>query len=207
MLLSLSVRANNIQVSVMDTNQQPIYQAMVIARPVALDIPMLNINPKLVLVDQIDKEFVNKNTIIHVGDSVNFPNKDNIRHHVYSFSAAKKFELPLYEGIPANSIVFDQPGVIKIGCNIHDWMIGYIYVSDSKYTSKTDQQGNALLHDLPVGEYDVSIWHNQMARSESSTTQRIIVEDNQNIAPLIWEIAVKVDFRPRRAPMAMGRSY
>ncbi len=72
---------------------------------------------------------------------VQFPNKDNIRHHVYSFSAARKFELPLYSGTPAQPVLFDKVGVVKLGCNIHDWMIGYIYVTETPYFGKSNAEG------------------------------------------------------------------
>ena len=83
------------------------------------------------VVDQIDKEFVPYVKPVRTGSFVQFPNKDHIRHHVYSFSAPSKFELPLYMGTPAQPVLFDKPGVVKLGCNIHDWMIGYVYVTDS----------------------------------------------------------------------------
>ena len=89
------------------------------------------------VVDQVDKEFTPKVNAILVGTSVIFPNHDNVRHQVYSFSPAKRFELPLYAGVPAQPVVFDTPGVVVLGCNIHDWMVGYVYVSESPYFAKT----------------------------------------------------------------------
>ena len=83
------------------------------------------------IVDQINLEFVPHVKPVVVGSPVYFPNKDDVRHHVYSFSPAKRFELPLYSGTPAAPVVFDRPGIVAIGCNIHDWMLGYIYVAET----------------------------------------------------------------------------
>ena len=105
--------------------------------------------PRDNVVDQVDKQFVPKVQAVLVGTPVTFPNNDNVRHQVYSFSPAKRFELPLYAGVPAQPIVFDKPGVVVLGCNIHDWMVGYIYVSESPYFAKTGKDGKAVLADLP----------------------------------------------------------
>ena len=75
------------------------------------------------------------------GTSVAFPNSDNIRHHVYSFSLAKRFELRLYQGTQSAPVVFDSPGVVVLGCNIHDWMVGYIYVTDDSRFAVSDEHG------------------------------------------------------------------
>lgn len=108
--------------------------------------------------DQIDKEFVPLVVPVQVGAAVSFPNKDNIRHHVYSFSPAKRFELKLYSGVPAKPVVFDRPGPVTLGCNIHDWMVGYIYVVDTPWFGKTSADGVASF-ELPAGDYVVKVWH------------------------------------------------
>ena len=92
-------------------------------------------------------------TAVQVGTSILFPNKDNIRHHVYSLSSAKKFELPLYKGVPAEPVVFDKEGFVTLGCNIHDWMIAYVAVLGTPYFQVTGREGHALLKNLPPGQY------------------------------------------------------
>lgn len=202
--LALGLEINVIELE----TQQPVYEAVIIARPIYSGAAVAaNRQPAHILVDQVDKEFVNKNTVIRVGDSINFPNKDNIRHHVYSFSNAKNFELALYKETPAEPILFDKPGVVKLGCNIHDWMVAYIYVADSPFNTMTGQDGNASISELPEGEYDVRIWHARMSQSEKSTSQRIIVKKGEAPVELSWQIAFKPDFRPRRAPMRMTIGY
>jgi plastocyanin len=133
-----------------------------VADAVVLAIPTdprnaLHARPPADAVDQVDKQFVPFVKPIFVGSVVRFPNSDNIRHQVYSFSAPKKFELPLYAGKNAPPIVFDKPGVVVLGCNIHDWMIGYIYVAETPFSAKTGPLGTAVINDLPAGEYTVRI--------------------------------------------------
>ena len=100
--------------------------------------------------------------IVPVGSTVGFPNKDKVRHHVYSFSAAKKFELKLYGQQEERTITFDKAGVVALGCNIHDSMIGYIYVADTPYAGKTNDAGQAVIRGLPGGAGTLSVWHPDM---------------------------------------------
>jgi plastocyanin len=104
--------------------------------------------------------------IVPVGSTVGFPNKDKVRHHVYSFSAAKKFELKLYGQQEERTVTFDKAGVVALGCNIHDSMIGYIYVADTPFAAKTNAAGEAVIRGLPGGSGTLTVWHPDMkARS------------------------------------------
>ncbi|HTF96189.1 MAG TPA: methylamine utilization protein [Cellvibrio sp.] len=123
-----------------------------------------------VSVDQIDKHFVPAVMAIRVNTLVNFPNSDDIRHHVYSFSPAKKFELRLYHGTASEPVLFDKPGTVVLGCNIHDSMVGYIYVVDTPYYAITDAQGQATLTRLPEGSYQLEIYHPRMNSSYPTST-------------------------------------
>jgi plastocyanin len=96
--------------------------------------------------------------IVPVGADVVFPNLDKVRHHVYSFSPAKTFELKLYGREETRVVHFDKPGVVQLGCNIHDNMIAFIVVVDTPYAAKTDAQGLATLRDVPAGAQTVSLW-------------------------------------------------
>ena len=118
---------------------KPLPNAVVIAVPE--DGWLLPLTKAVEVVDQIDKEFVPYVKPVRAGSYVQSPNKDNIRHHVYFFSPARKFELPLYSGTPSQAVLFDKPGVVKLGCNIHDWMLGYIYVAETPYFGKTAGDG------------------------------------------------------------------
>ena len=107
---------------------------------------------------QINRQFDPFILPVPLNVPVKFPNRDNTAHHVYSFAPAGTFELPLYKGDSPRSITFTRTGVVPLGCNIHDWMIGYIYVVDSPYY--TQLEGGAARFDvLPSGPYEISIWH------------------------------------------------
>jgi hypothetical protein len=125
---------------------------------------------------------------------------------VYSFSPAKKFDLPLYTGTPAAPVVFDKAGVVTLGCNIHDWMIGFIYVADTPYFGKTAANGIVRTRSLPPGEYIVRVWHPRMADSEESTSQRVNIEKTGTLE-LSWQLRLKPEFRIRRAPVQGRGGY
>lgn len=114
--------------------------------------------PSQAVMDQIDKAFSPYVLAVPEGTDVAFPNRDQIRHHVYSFSEAKTFELKLYKGEPEAPIEFDKSGVVVLGCNIHDNMLGYIYVSDKPYLATSDEQGRALLQSAD-GLERITVWH------------------------------------------------
>ena len=195
-----SASSAEITAMVKDAAGHPVADAVVVAVP-AEGVPRFAPPTARLIMDQIDQEFVPHVKPVLVGSSVYFPNKDNIRHQVYSFSPAKTFELPLYAGTPAKPIVFDKPGVVVLGCNIHDWMIGYIYVSESPYFAKTGPDGSAQLKDLPPRQYTVRVWHPQLQGSEDATRQPADLNANPR-AELAWKLALKPDIRIRRAPTA-----
>jgi plastocyanin len=114
------------------------------------------------MVQQRDIAFEPHVLVVPVGASVGFPNRDKVRHHVYSFSKAKKFELKLYGQQEERTVTFDKTGVVALGCNIHDSMIGYIYVADTPFAAKTNAAGEAVLHGLPAGNGTLTVWHPDM---------------------------------------------
>lgn len=125
----------------------------------------VNMHP--VSMDQVNVQFSPRVLLITQGQRVFFPNSDNIRHHVYSFSAAKTFEIKLYAENPGEPIVFDSPGIVVLGCNIHDSMIGYIYVADSGQAAKSDDNG-LLTIETAADVQTVSVWHPSFADTGQS---------------------------------------
>ncbi|WP_286234570.1 methylamine utilization protein [Thalassotalea sediminis] len=116
------------------------------------------------IMDQIDKSFVPEVLIVPEKSLVSFPNSDDIRHHVYSFSTAKTFELKLYAGKPKAPITFEQSGIVVLGCNIHDAMVGYIYVTDNSHTYLTNEQGKTNI-DLSAQQIkEIKVWHANAAK-------------------------------------------
>lgn len=127
--------------------------------------------------DQINKAFVPSVLVVRTGTPVTFPNSDTIAHQVYSFSSAKRFELPLYRGHPHAPVVLDQAGLIVLGCNIHDSMAGYIVVTDSPYFGKSDDRGAWRMGALPAAEYEVTIWSPRLPRSAGMIKEQVTLTE------------------------------
>jgi plastocyanin len=166
----------------------------------------LRAKPPQDAVDQVDKQFVPYVKTVFAGSRVRFPNSDHIRHQVYSFSAAKKFELPLYGGTDAQPVVFDKPGVVVLGCNIHDWMVGYIYVSDTPFFAKTEVAGTATIDNLPPGDYSVRVWHPSMAQGEETTARQVTLNVDGPTS-VTWELGLKPALRVPRVSGAASAGY
>ncbi len=126
---------------------------------------------------QKGKQFAPRVSVVQTGTWINFPNQDKVRHHVYSFSPAKKFEIKLYSGVPTQPILFDKPGLVTLGCNIHDNMLAYVQVVETPYFAKTDEKGWAKLNIKP-GKYTLKIWHYALQGnlSEDGTVQAFEVK-------------------------------
>jgi plastocyanin len=129
------------------------------------------------VVDQVEKTFVPGILPIMVGTYVRFPNHDQIQHHVYSFSPTKTFELPLYKGEAAPAVLFDKVGVVKIGCNIHDWMSGIILVLPTPHFTVTDASGKYVLENVPEGNYTLVVWHAQSNVKPEDTAREIPIRE------------------------------
>ncbi|MBU3671521.1 MAG: methylamine utilization protein [Sinobacteraceae bacterium] len=196
--------AGALEVTLVDKAGKPVADAVVeIVSPV---VPLPANVPLTASMDQIDKEFVNPLLLVVVGTRVSFPNKDNIHHHVYSFSEAKTFELPLWTGNNTKSVLLDKPGVVVVGCNVHDWMQGHIYVAATQRMAKSDARGKLLIPNLPAGGYAFRIWHARLKASDISKLHNVVIEDRGNTAyPATLELGR--DRRIRRAPSGLARDY
>jgi plastocyanin len=115
--------------------------------------------PEKAVVDQVELSFVPDVTVIPVGSAVSFPNSDQVSHQVYSFSPARRFQLPLYRGQAHAPIVFDQPGIVTLGCNIHDNMAAFVVVTAAPFFGRTDDKGRWTIPNLPDGLYRIKLWH------------------------------------------------
>jgi plastocyanin len=178
-LLSASAFAHQVTVSVNSNQDTPVYQAVVYVQS-EQTISTLADTKQVSVMDQIDRQFVPHILAVQRGTQVVFPNSDSIKHHVYSFSDAKPFELKLYKDINAPPMQFGTAGEVELGCNVHDWMLAYIWVVDTPYFAKTDKRGNALLN-VPEGNYTLKVWHPHIQDKLDSLEQVISVERNHNI--------------------------
>ena len=123
--------------------------------------------------DQVDKTFVPGLLPIVIGTKVKFPNHDQIQHHVYSFSRTKTFELPLYKGEEAAPVLFDKVGVVKVGCNIHDWMSAIILVLPTPWFARTGADGAFTIENVPEGQHSVVAWHELSKLKPEDTAQGV----------------------------------
>src|SRR5262245_35051226 len=191
-------RAPSVEATVTDQSGKPVLDAVVTLTPVGGPPPVLRPSPAVM--DQVNQEFVPAVPPVVVGTSVSFPNRDNIRHHVYSFSPAKKFELPLYIGTPSAPVVFDKPGPVALGCNIHDWMVAYVYVVATPYFAKTGAGGRARLEGVPAGPYEARVWHPRL-RGETAARPITLAEDEDG------RVSLPVTLRPESRPVPRRDPY
>ena len=147
----------SLQVSVTDRDDQPVDEVLLYAVPKNPVQRELKPVPTAVMA-QADRQFSPGILVVETGTPVEFPNLDSVSHHVYSFSDAKSFELPLYKGSKHPPITFDTPGVVVLGCNIHDSMLGYVVVLDTPHFALTNLSGLAELDGLADGEYAIHVW-------------------------------------------------
>lgn len=152
----LPVGAAPLQVSVQDDDGQPVADAVVYALGAE---PLHTHGEQRVEIDQLDKRFVPRVSVLQTGTWVHFPNHDRIRHNVYSFSPAKTFDLKLYGREPQPPLQFDKAGLVVMGCSIHDGMIAYALVVDTPWFAKSDAAGQARVDELPAGDYGLHLWH------------------------------------------------
>ncbi len=126
-------------------------------------------------VAQIERRFVQRVTVVTAGTEVHFPNRDKVRHHVYSFSPIKPFELKLYIGTPANPVLFDKPGIAVLGCNIHDTMVGWVVVVETPHHGLTDARGAVRLENVPAGSYRLRTWHAGLPPGAAASDEPLVV--------------------------------
>jgi plastocyanin len=197
----VSVQAGTVRVLTRDPDGKPVADA--VAYLVNLDSPAPVAPPAdPVAITQKDQEFSPYVTPIVVGTKVVFPNLDNVQHHVYSVSPAKRFEIPLYIGDSKETIVFDREGIVTLGCNIHDWMVAYVVVLSTPYYAKTGADGTADVPGLPAGHYRLAVWHPRAG----TVSRDLVVADSSDTTQVI-SVVLRPDHRIRRAPDAGGAGY
>ena len=158
LLTAPALAARDLGVRVLDQDGAPLQDAVVTLRPAQGSIAP-QATAATAVMDQRGKVFVPHVLVVRPGTRVEFPNSDHVRHHVYSFSPPKPFELKLYAGTEVPSVTFDRPGVVSLGCNIHDWMQGYIYVTEDPLFALSAEDGNTRFTGLATGAYRMHIWH------------------------------------------------
>lgn len=177
LLLAFPTYAATVEVRVQDARGKAVREAVVYAVPEGRSLPLAR---RTAVMDQKNRMFIPHVLAVQTGTAVRFPNSDDIRHHVYSFSPAKQFQLPLYKGTPAKPEVFGKAGVVTLGCNIHDQMTAFIIVVDTPYFEKTGANGRAALRELEAGRYTLHVWYPDMR--EEPKPQNITVTGNERLS-------------------------
>jgi plastocyanin len=193
----------SLRVTLADSKGKPVEDAVVSLAPIdgaQLAVPPVTGSE----VVQKGQMFIPYVTVVTVGTSVAFPNADTVQHHIYSLSKPKRFEKPLYAPGSRESVVFDQPGVVTLGCNIHDWMIAYIVVLPTPYFARSGGDGAALIEGLPAGRYRLEVWHPLLATVQS---REVTVKADDGSPPESFILYLKADRRIHRAPESKSGGY
>lgn len=163
-----------VQVKVYSKNKQALVDMVVYLEPLSGQVLTPSISP--LVISQKDKAFSPYISIIQANQEIQFTNQDDITHHIYSVSQGNKFSFKIRAGQSNANTRFEHSSEVAMGCNIHDWMSGYLLVVDTPYFTKTNQQGIANFANIQQGKYRVVVWHPQMKTSNN----RLIVEKNIN---------------------------
>ncbi|MEO7773822.1 MAG: methylamine utilization protein [Steroidobacteraceae bacterium] len=156
---AICAQAGDLHIVITDGKQNGMGDVVVIATPLGAGAALPKPSAAPATMDQRNLEFVPHVLVVRTGTLVSFPNHDVVRHQVYSFSPAKAFQLPLYAGKIYPPLLFDKAGIVTIGCNIHDSMVGFIFVTDSPWFARSSAAGVADIAQLPAGEYAIELWH------------------------------------------------
>jgi plastocyanin len=188
-------QAADLMVTVVTPAGRPVADAVVMLRPAAGAAPPARPAEPLVI-EQRNMQFRPFVLVVPVGAEVAFPNRDPFRHHVYSFSPAKTFELKLYGHDETRTVRFDRPGVVALGCNIHDDMSGFVRVVDTPYAAKTDARGVVVIRNLPAGRASLAAWHPYLKGGRDLTRDVAVPATGGETVKLVLDL--------KAAPMRRG---
>jgi plastocyanin len=202
---AICARAADLSVMIASHDGSGVGEAVVTAVP-AVAATTLPSAPKRAIMDQRNLAFTPRVLVVAAGTSVEFPNSDSVSHQVYSFSSAKRFQLPLYKGETHPPVIFDRAGLVVLGCNIHDAMVGYIYVTDAPYFGTTDAGGALQLKGLPAGDYRITIWSPFITDAPDSLKRTVHVDAGEGAA-LHLQLALPLRARPEPQPRRRDWEY
>ncbi len=193
--------AGDLSVSVIDDQGELVEHAVVVLHPL-FDDDWSTLEPQALLMKQRGAMFRPFVLAVGTGSTVSFPNLDEFRHQVYSYSKAKRIELRLYGMDESKAVLFDKAGIVALGCNIHDNMLAYIYVADEPYHVVSDAQGMALIRDVRPGDYEMTIWHpDQKKRRQSYMQSLSVLADSAAVAA---RIEMRSSRRRQQSPAPAG---
>ena len=191
---TVDAAAAPLRVQVTDQKGKPVADAVVGAQP-SPGAPLPPAPPaRTHTIDQVALTFVPYLEVLRPGDKVVFRNGDRTRHHVYSFSAAKAFEFMLNPGQSSTPLLLDRAGVVAVGCNIHDSMITYLYVTQAPWTARTGSDGSAVL-EVPDGSYTLRAWHPRLRPGRAEAVLEHVVPGSPAAKSLSFKLALLPDTR------------
>ncbi len=191
-----------LSVLVRDQRGETVPDAVVSLFALGADLPPSAPPAQPVEIAQQDQEFIPYVTAVRVGTVVEFPNRDDIQHHLYSLSKAKRFEKPLHAPGARERVLFDQAGVVTLGCNIHDWMVAYILVLATDHYAQTGPAGSVSLS-VPAGRYRVEVWHPRLGAPQTREFDLAAGVATE----AAFELRLRPDRRIRRAPETKTGPY
>lgn len=181
-LLTTAASAAPLQISVIGADGKPAPDVVVLVTPTAAWSPQPL--PEPAVIAQKDIRFVPYVSVVPVGASVRFVNKDGFDHHVRSqpggplgtVAPAKQFEFRMPAAAHGKEsgadLKLDVPGSIVLGCHLHGSMRGHLFVSSTPWAAVSDAQGKAVFADVPEGQADVKLWHpDQLAEQAGMQVQ------------------------------------
>lgn len=199
-----NVVADSVRIEILAGDGQPLANAALLieSKKVSVQVPEAS-----AVVDQVDKQFTPTVSAVEPGTDVVFPNSDNIRHHVYSFSEAKNFELKLYSDKEKPSVNFDKAGIVTLGCNIHDQMVAYVLVSDAYDIAITNEQGIVeLTLEESEAPTEVRVWHYWMGDKLSKAQNVQLTSDSGKLTGQVQvSPPVQEDKEPSRLEQRFNR--
>lgn len=192
--------AADLRINVSDQRGRPVEGAVVTLRPQAdADAGAAAAQPRAApvtrTINQVSLTFVPYIQVFRPGDRVVFQNSDKTRHHVYSFSKVKAFEFMLSPGQSSSPLELDKSGVVAIGCNIHDSMITYLYISDAPWISQSGAAGSVSFNDLSAGTYTVRVWQPRLRPGKPDLVQSGVVVTASGNNPLDFKLSLLPDSR------------
>ena len=177
-LVAITGQAAELAIHLVDVKNNPVENLVVYATPKS-GVQGLPANTTQLTIDQESKKFAPYVTVMQKGQTINFNNKDDITHHIYSVSGENRFEFKLKANSMKHTQALDTAEEIAMGCNIHDWMSGYALVVDTPYYGKTDKAGKLSLNLRELGEYQITVWHPQLEVDGNRITQSFTLSAQQ----------------------------
>jgi len=193
--LARSLGAAELTAHITDTHGAPVADAVLTIVPRDNTATTTRPAVETKIVDQKNETFIPYVEIFRPGDNVVFHNSDQTRHHVYSFAPARQFEFVLTSGQSSAPLRLDQVGVVAVGCNIHDRMITYFYISDAPWIARSAADGRIAISALPAGDFEVRVWHPQLRPGQPDAVQPLHIADASAAKDLVFSLSLLPDPR------------